>query len=211
MTRPLAEAVGGVRVLTLGSHAELERQNLAVRDLAGATGDRLPHLGLYRGEDGLSLLRQRVAGREPVITLADRLAEDAARPEQAAATIDALLRLRLARWHFELARPPEPAELALGQLLSAEAAEPDWRAVEHELGAPRWRPRSPRRASRSPTSSGRSASSPSTSSARCSARYTAGWGAPACSSTATAGWSSRASATPGSAGARSTSSRSSAR
>ena len=126
----------GVRVLTIGPHAELERQNLAVRDLTGATGDRLPHLGLYRGEDGLSLLRQRVAGREPVVTLADRLAEDAARPEQAAATIDALLRLRLARWHFEPARPPEPAELALAQLLSRERPQPSWAVVEHELGRP---------------------------------------------------------------------------
>jgi putative drug exporter of the RND superfamily len=124
----------GVRVLTLGTHAELERQNLAVRDLAGATGDRLPHLGLYRGEEGLSLLRQRVTGREPLTTLADRLAEDAMRPEQAAATIDALLRLRLARWHFELASPPEPAELALQQLLSIEPTAPNWAAVELELG-----------------------------------------------------------------------------
>ena len=125
---------GGVRVLTVGHHAELERQNLAVRDLAGATGDRLPHLGLYRGEDDVSLLRQRVTLREPVMTLGERLAEDAARPEQAAATIDALLRLRLARWHFELARPPEPAELALEQLLSVEAPAPDWDGVERELG-----------------------------------------------------------------------------
>jgi hypothetical protein len=120
-----------VRVLTLGSHAELERQNLLVRDLAAATGDRLPHLGLYRGE-GLSLLRQRVTGREPIVTLAQRLAEDAARPEQAAATVDALLRLKLARWHFELARAPEPAALTLGELLKAEP--PDWEAVERELG-----------------------------------------------------------------------------
>ena len=125
---------GGIRVLTLGPHAELERQNLAVRDLAGATGDRLPHLGLYRGEDGISLLRQRVTGREPVMTLGERLAEDAARPEQAAATIDALLRLKLARWHFELARPPEPAELALAQLTGIEASDPGWDAVERELG-----------------------------------------------------------------------------
>ena len=124
----------GIRVLMLGPHAELERQNLAVRDLAGATGDRLPHLGLYRGDDGISLLRQRVTGREPVMTLADRLAEDAARPEQAAATIDALLRLKLARWHFELARPPEPAELALSQLTGIEASDPGWDAVERELG-----------------------------------------------------------------------------
>jgi RND superfamily putative drug exporter len=134
VTRPPAEAVSGIRVLMLGPHAELERQNLVVRDLAAATGDRLPHLGLYRGDDGVSLLRQRVTGREPVMTLADRLAEDAARPEQAAATIDALLRLKLARWHFELARPPEPAELGLGQLCGIEATDPNWDAVERELG-----------------------------------------------------------------------------
>ena len=124
----------GVRVLTLGDHAELERQSLVVRDLAGATGDRLPHLGLYRGESGVSLLRQRVTGREPVMTLGARLAEDAQRPEQAAATIDALLRLKLARWHFELARPPEPAELTLAQLTGIEATDAEWDAVEQELG-----------------------------------------------------------------------------
>ena len=164
----------GIRVLTLGPHAELERQNLAVRDLAGATGDRLPHLGLYRGEDDISLLRQRVTGREPVMTLAERLAEDAARPEQAAATIDALLRLKLARWHFELARPPEPAELALSQLTGIEARRSRTGTPSSaSSAAPRSRPRSPRRASRSPTSSARSPSSPTTSSARCSARSTA--------------------------------------
>ena len=125
---------GGIRVLTVGEHAELERQNLAVRDLAGATGDRLPHLGLYRGDDSVSLLRQRVTGREPVMTLAARLAEDAHRPEQAAATVDALLRLKLARWHFELARPPEAVELPLSTLTGIEAADPNWDAVERELG-----------------------------------------------------------------------------
>ncbi len=125
---------GGIRVLTVGEHAELERQNLAVRDLAGATGDRLPHLGLYRGDDSVSLLRQRVTGREPVMTLAARLAEDAHRPEQAAATVDALLRLKLARWHFELARPAEAVELPLSTLTGIEAADPNWDAVERELG-----------------------------------------------------------------------------
>jgi RND superfamily putative drug exporter len=124
---------GGVRVLTLGDHTALERENLIVRDLAGATGDRLPHLGLYRG-DGVSLLRQRVTGREPVMTLAERLAEDAQRPEQAAATIDALLRLKLEHWHFAPARAPERAKLELAQLTGIEASDPNWDAVERELG-----------------------------------------------------------------------------
>ena len=53
---------------------------------------------------------------------------------QAVATIDALLRLKLARWHFELARPAEPAELALSQLTGIEASDPGWDAVERELG-----------------------------------------------------------------------------
>ena len=130
-----------------------------------------------------------MTGREPVMTLAERLAEDAARPEQAAATIDALLRLKLARWHFELARPPEPAELALGQLTGIEAADPNWDAVERELGRAALEAAVAEEGVALADLERAVAKLVTTSSARCSGRCTARSTATACSSTSTAAWS----------------------